>query len=387
MTAFEEYPQKNLETKFVVQAHFRKERSVHLDVRLQNTEKALVGYTIPNPFTVDAPFDTYANAKKIVVGEMDALRKRIDNPNYKFLAIPKAVQPIVWLTVQGLTEKGEVGSTRFGKGAFVIMDKGRVEFGRLSTYFREYWLYGAVFKGRFVARLIPGSTTSDPEDMDSEAKTAFVWLFWKTKEINPYVLTRRAINQEYIPPYNVPALPKEIIEQIPTKYRYWHHKNRDKRLNVRRELVDSKILKLEEEKDVFEEEGEFTLMLQSFKGQFVIRFGPSQTIYHLFLLPSGNEKFNHYVTISDPVRMKGSIAMLEYPKVKKILAKGYIAPGTYYNPTKDTDSFSEVISQGKYKMWRRGKEKIIELTSPRMAGKYILKHETPKSEILLLKKI
>lgn len=396
MTAFEEYPPKNLDTKFVVHAHFRKELSVHLDVRIQYAANALIGYTITNPFTYDKPFISFEKAKKIVEDEKEGLIKRINNPNEKFLAIPKEIQPIVWLKVEGEVEPGEIGATRFGRGAFVVVDQGKVEFGRLATFFREYWFNGDVFQGRCVARLIPGSITSDPELEDSKAITALVWLFWKTKATAPFVLSRTAINQGYIPPYDIPAMPKELVDQIPSKFRFWHHKNKFKRISVRALLVESNILKLteiESTSDIMlkstpEEAGQFSLMIQSFKGQFVIRFGASRTLFHLFLSPSDAKKSHHYVTISDPSKAFEAIALLQYPNVTKTLDKGFVAPSSYYNPTKDTDSFAEIITEGKYSMWETNSGyKLIQFKSPKLFGIFKLRPETPSSEIILLERI
>lgn len=396
MSAFEEYPPKNLDTKFVVHAHFRKELSIHLDVRIQYDVSALIGYTLTNPFSLDHPFDSFENSKKIFEKKKPELEKRIANQNDKFLAVPKEVQPTVWLKVEGEVKEGEVGATHFGKGAFVIVDSGSVEFGRLATFFREYWFHGKIFNGRFVARLIPNSSIDNPDYEGGMAKASLLWLFWKTKETTPFVLSKRAITQGYIPPYDVSAMPKEFSAEIPSKLRFWHHKNKFKRIAVRSALVESNILKLEEQlptttditADTPSERGTFVLMVQSFKGQFVIRFGPSRTIFHLFLSPDGKESSKHYLSITDPVKAADAIAFVQHESVKELLQKGIVPRETYYNSTKDTDSFAEPMTNGKYELWKTelGFD-IIKLSSGKLSGIFKFRHESKDSDILLLEPI
>lgn len=391
MTAFETYPPKNLNTKFVVHAHFRKERSVHLDIRIQFDTKALVGYTLTNPFSVYAPFDSFEGASQIVLDNRIVLEKRLNNPDDKFLAIPKEIQPAVWLTVSGEVEPKEIGGTRFGKGAFVIVDSGLVEFGRLSTFFREYWFHGKIFNGRFVARLIPGERLSDPET-EKRSKTALVWLFWKTLTPSPFVLSKKAILQGYIPPYGISAMQKETVSIIPTKFRFWHSKNKFKRIEIRNKLAESNLIKLNESvvvnrtRSMADEAGGFYFIIQSFKGQFVIRFGASRTIFHLFLTPNLSNRSHHYVSISD-ISSSEQSALLQYEDVKEILVKGPVDIGSYFNPTKNTDSFAEIISKGKYWYWHTDMgSDLIEFASDKLSGRYKLRHETTNSDILLLEK-
>lgn len=393
MSAFEEYPPKSLDTKFVVHAHFRKETSVHLDVRIQYNQSSLIGYTLTNPFNVEKPFESLENAKKIIESKRPDIEKRIANPNDKFLAIPKEVQPAVWLKVEGEVGEGEIGATHFGKGAFVIVDSGSVEFGRLSTFFREYWLHGKLFNGRFVARLVPNSTIDNPDAEGGLSKSNLMWLFWKTKDQDPFVLSKRAITQGYIPPYDISAMPKSLTKEIPSKLRFWHHKNKFKRIAVRSALVESGIVRLEETAPsisdvagvVPDETGKFVLMVQSFKGQFVIRFGPSRTIFHLFLSPHEKESSRHYVSITDPLTALDTIAFVQYDNVKNLLSKGIVPRGTYYNSTKDTDSFAEPLTEGKYELWKSDLGfDIIKITSPKLTGFFKFRHETKDSDIILL---
>ena len=396
MSAFEEYPPKNLDTKFVVHAHFRKETSVHLDIRIQYNEASLIGYTLTNPFSVERPFESFSNAKKIIEEKRPSLEKRIANPNDKFLAIPKEVQPAVWLKVEGEVREGEIGATQFGKGAFVIIDSGSVEFGRLATFFREYWFHGKLFNGRFVARLVPNSSIDNPDVEGGSSKTSLMWLFWKTKDQDPFVLSKRAITQGYIPPYDVSAMPKSLTAEIPSKLRFWHSKNKFKRIAIRSALVESGIIKLEEPSlsvadmttETPDEKGAFSIIVKSFKGQFVIRFGPSRTIFHLFLSPDEKESSRHFVTITDPVKTSDVIAFVQYNNVKKILSKGIVPRGTYFNTTKDTDSFAEPLANGKYEMWRTELGySLLRFASNKFSGVFKLRHETKDSDIILLEPV
>ena len=78
----------------------------------------------------------------------------------------KAPEPNEWLTFEGVSASGNVGSTREWPGVFFIAAKGNTEYGFRSGYFQEYWFHCDQWPGggmRLLFReLSSGVTASNP---------------------------------------------------------------------------------------------------------------------------------------------------------------------------------------------------------------------------------
>jgi hypothetical protein len=72
-----------------------------------------------------------------------------------------------------------------------------------------------------------------------QPRFAFVKLMWKPEDQMPYVLSERAVEKQWMPPYGISALPPEIREQIPREYQYWKVKNIRKAREIRDKLVEA----------------------------------------------------------------------------------------------------------------------------------------------------
>jgi len=161
----------------------------------------------------------------------------IVSPRRKLWVELKRPEPVEWLDVEGVVPPGEVGATPYEFGVFYIWDKGVQYYGAQKPFFKEFFLKGRKFTGRWIYRMIP---RRKPPGVKGE----WLWLFGKPIDQTPYVLTSRAVKEAWIPPYNVSCLPPWIRKQIPKEHRYWLHKSKAKRIEVRNLLV--KMLKKKE---------------------------------------------------------------------------------------------------------------------------------------------
>jgi len=178
---------------------------------------------------------------KALVGELwnDEIVPILKDPNKKILTQRKSSMSPVWLDYEQEIPPGAVGATKELEGQLVILDKGTVEWGTQKPYFHEYFLKGdKIGQRKVVMRKIPTRKSWD-------VKEAFAWLTFFTKpgEI-PYAISRRAVNQNWMPPKGVSALPKAVEEQIPEDRQYWKAKNAKEVRNALVEDIKKKPLKL-----------------------------------------------------------------------------------------------------------------------------------------------
>ena len=216
-------------------------KSVHLDFRIADAAKTyLEGVTIMHerPGRIKEPVDSLADAKRIE-RNWDYYFKMTNKPQ-TYIASPrrklwvewKKPEPIEWLNVEGVVPPGKVGATKYEYGVFSIVDKPVVYVGTVKPDFVELFLYGKRFTGRWVIRLLPNPWR---EEMP---RRRFVWLCWKPEDQMPYVLSRRAVQKNWLPPYGVSCLPPEIRQQIPKELQYWKVRDRQKAREVHKQLVE-----------------------------------------------------------------------------------------------------------------------------------------------------
>lgn len=101
----------------------------------------------------------------------------------KILVVPKAIQPKGWLFQKGTVEIGEAGAGTKLRGHFHILER---EFGLKGDdepNFKEYFLFGKKWNGRFVVRRIkvPMIRYEDKKQIKLK-KPVYRWTFWKTKD-------------------------------------------------------------------------------------------------------------------------------------------------------------------------------------------------------------
>jgi len=170
-------------------------------------------------------------------------------------ATVKLPEPIEWMKVKKyISPPGRIGARYLKKhwGYMVIVDRGLVEhLTRKLDEFEFYFSGGKTFRGRYILRpfgknfnfFSASADEVNPVIVGTSVKNlregkelgGFLWI--KTKNQTPYVLSRRAIQKKFISPKNFSALPQLLKKRIPRKFQYWRHEQLEKRLSVRDELV------------------------------------------------------------------------------------------------------------------------------------------------------
>ena len=132
---------------------------------------------------------------------------------------------------------------------------------------------------------------------------------------------------------------------------------------------------------------DFSLVVQTYKGQKVIREGPSRTVWRIFFdLPiSKKYPITAFALKSNPIETKEISAFwtpcpdkdaLERGKEKEV--KDYLTPeeGSFYNDTKNTPSYCRQLASGKATFFIKAEEfwKFL-LNSKQLKGLFTLKCE------------
>lgn len=150
----------------------------------------------------------------------------------------KAREPIEWLNFEARVPKGAVGATKEREGILHIADRFWVKLGSQKPDFHEYFVTdGGKLNGRLVVRLL--KNVFDPE---RAGRAKFVWMSWFTKAKLPFVLSKRAVEDRYLPPRKHSALPVVVEERVPGDLRYWRM-DRAAALKARDLLVEKRLVR------------------------------------------------------------------------------------------------------------------------------------------------
>lgn len=302
---------------FVIQEHIRG-KSSHLDVRFA-VNNHLIGFTLDDPGRVGDPLRFSNDPEK--------------STKQKVLAQAKARQPKAWLKTTGEIEAGEVGATKHLPAKFKILDKGTYEMGAQKVNFLEVFLNGQKYNGRFVFRKLPR-----PSDTEKAGKRPFVWFVWKPIKQTPYVLSRRSINDNFVPPKGRSALPKEWEDKIPSEFRWWEKnwigsKAIETIIQIRKILLKRNILQLTQLG--------YTLQKKWWKGQKVIRDMP---VVHYTLNFSNGISFD---LDGNPLQERITNAVKKTATEKEMNFAGQVPAGAKSNPNKKIPLTVEILDKGK----------------------------------------
>jgi hypothetical protein len=349
-SALLEYPDEADRLRYAMQFHVRG-RSVHADWRNQIDGDRLVGWTLTgipglskDPVGVD-------EARSMSKASLSAFWKKLKDPTQRFLAVPKATQPRVWLDIKGKFDPGEVGATREKEGFIFPIDTGRVEFGVQMPDFHEYFLSGGKeFHGRLVVRLLPRAQVERGEQpAGTLGRRELIWMAFAPNEQQPFILSKRAVEEGIVPPQGVSALPESIKKKVPPRFRYWEEATEKKRQAVRDELVQA--MAKGDGQINLQETSKFKWALQRryFRGPMVVRTGASTETWDLRLLFPGEDRAHLWVLDQDPTRV-ARVSGVEGPRVAAesldLKERVSIPPGTTLNPTKETPAFIVPIGSG-----------------------------------------
>jgi len=281
--------------KFVMQDHYRG-KGVHLDHRWERLRdgEVLDGMTVAHmkPGIIKEPVRDLKTAYSYT--KRDELFKISNKPGpLRMFADEKKPEPRDWLFVEGVVEPGEVGATPYEFGVFAIRDKGVQYYGAQKPFFKEFFLKGKKYTGRWIYRLIQRRKPVG-------AKAVFLWQFGKPIDQAPYVLSRRAQNENWIPPHNVSCLPPEIREKIPKEYRYWIHRDRKRRIEVRNALRKAlKGLNITYEGVKLEQAVPYGYQWHFWRKRPLIRVGPTAQHWDLRIQLAPKKPLAHFVLYDD----------------------------------------------------------------------------------------
>ncbi|MEN3054122.1 MAG: XkdF-like putative serine protease domain-containing protein [Candidatus Methanosuratincola petrocarbonis] len=317
-----------------------------------------------------------------------------------------------------------VGATRSFPGIFHIIEDGSYVPGARKPWFFEYLIEdGQFFSGRILFRLVrraekqnwdtlrKGDLSPDGEIVlpfgqeEEEAREPGYWLMMtadSADEIHPYVLSSEAVEDNWLPPLGVSALPVAFQKALPKEFRYWEKRRgfeeaRQGAIEFFEELGFSpeKARKFVQSKTSpvnKKEEGNFRLVLQTFKKQFVIRFGPTTAIWWLLLeLP---DRKRLIALSNSPLKMdavSGTQEELENRELIEAVEEDEtldVLPGTTLNPTKETPSRLELLDAGQMKITDQGPGFLkLDFQGKHLKGVWMLYEEEPGAGIFGFQKV
>ena len=282
----------------------------------------------------------------------------------KVWATQKTDEPYEWLFVEGVTPPRTIeespGGTRFYPGIFVIIDSGYVDYGAQKPYFKEYFLKGMHIKGRVVLREVKGLKGS---------RKILDWLYWKPDDQSPYVLSKRAIKDGWLPD-GYSALPQEIEYKVPPNLVYWNTNvdrvEREKRRKILAERFNKEM----------SESSDFILSKRTWKGQTVVRDVPVDD-YHILLPCPISKKFH---LDKNPIFARESTAD-DFTEQGNFFKEGTYPPKSSINPNKKIPAKIEILDKGKFKVIRNEPNLIqVEFEGNLLKGLYVIKR-TSKGEL------
>jgi len=398
----------------VFQLHFRG-RSVHGDFRIL-IDDYLIGWTLSlqKEGAIKEPVLSVTEGKHIAAGydvaEGNPYLKPFLAPDGIYAEPKSARQPRAWLDVADETsDPGSVGATRNFPAVFVLMEHPKVEFGRQSPHFHEYFVSGSKYMNGVV--MFRQLVSQGEQEGGTRAGEAF-WKMFLSKNYLPSVLNRRTVEKGDMPPDGISWLPELLERDVPQEYRYWEKKGADAK-KIRDALVDARIftedsvglvngeIRLIKKKFFTEKDGhmeevvldkdlrtvDYTLSRQSFRGPIQIRTGYSKVFWWLVLDQPGKSGVLAWKLQIDPLSGDNKISaikpMASQVNDKELLAiSGDLKPGSRYNDTKDTPSRIDIVGKGKVDLLDEQSDFLkIRFKSGPLKGAKVLQAEESGSKI------
>lgn len=368
--------------EFVIQAHFRG-ASVHFDIRFRKND-VLEGFTMATAYEgkIKEPVLDMETAEKLLkrddvwkidlkTGKQKERKTIVGKEGEKIWCDFKAMQPVSWLKVEGWTPPRKIepvpGGTKEYPGVFVIVDKGYYAKGADKPYFKEYFLYGQKWKGRIVFRVVAGMKA---------VKELLTWLYWKTDDQTPYVLSKRAVEEKWLPE-GYSALPFELEKQVPEELNYWKEGlSKEERLKRRKALIDYFIEKAIIEMSM-ENSEKFVLTRRWWKGQEVIRKLPVEDWHIKFA------DFRFHLD-KNPI-YSDECSALEFKGENEYFKEGEYKPGSSINPNKKISAFIEKEDEGEFEIVRKTDNLIqVHFMGKKLKGMFIFLKTEKGGEIWAL---
>jgi hypothetical protein len=359
-------------------------KSVHGDLRFEVSKSWAIGWTLYIPKALSKVPESYDEFVALVKKEiLPVLEKKLGDPTQRFTCGKKEPEPVEWLDYRGMVQPGEIGATKNEPGFFYIADRFDVEFGAQKPHYHEYFCDGDLIKGRFCVRLL-----ENKEEWKRTGEGLMTWMAVAAKDKTPYVLSGRAVTKKWIPVFGHSALPKKMRTKVPDKYKYWNYRETNKQREVRDELV-KELGKTLVTQDALGP-AIYKVFRQTWKGQTVIREGPTRTRYYFAICQAteGNAKFV-LSTQNNPLENK-ELAGVLYQEAAALCALSAtltdIAPKSKLNTTQNTPSKIELLESGKVSILSNTNFRRFRLRDGKLEGTWIAFQREEASAIWTLKR-
>ena len=235
-------PSEDEEWLGMIQFDSRK-KNVGIDFRWQVSDSTIAAFTVFVPKGLSRVPEDPADAKKILTKEiLPLVKETMADPLKKFNCQPKK---IISATKDVFKEMVGYGPGYDKKRFMWTLDTFNVEHGCKKPHYVELFCDNDFINGRIVFVKIPNKAEWERTNQGE----ALTWMMFKAKTELPYVLSARAVDKKWIPPYDTSALPRRIRNKIPERFQYWKKKDEKIRLECRDKLVEAikeKLVKLDE---------------------------------------------------------------------------------------------------------------------------------------------
>jgi hypothetical protein len=395
-------PSKKMPLDYVVQVYFRG-RTAYTDIMIKTGKDRLIGWTILNmkPNAIKADVDSIATAKKYLKGYSFSGNKYFDSflkPKNMLSRTIEERDP-AWFNVGNLEiDEGESGTTSDKKGVLITVESGKVDYGMQLSYFHEYFLSGKKFFGqlRFTAIESDGREVERQEPIP-EGET--IWIANFSKEIKPYILTKRSVKKKAMPLDGTSGIPSSLMKDIPKKFKYWKEEDTSKSLQMRSELISSGIITKDSIQNV---EGQYRVVHKKFylgadtnvldsdnftdfelKEQCLINTDSSVVRKEFFLtfkdssLPSVRfQSFQDKDNINN---------LVGFENHSFFGVEGQFDPQTQYNETQSLTAVIKTLDSGNIE-YKRDPQDNVELcfNGAKIVGDYLMKREEPGSKYWII---
>jgi len=287
-----------------------------------------------------------------------------------------ARQPKEWMGVQGVVKPGEVGATKEKEGVLLIVEKGHFWEGAQKPYFHEYFIktdLGNLFpKGKWIRIIVRGVRVAKIDPETKKPKPGQYEMLWRTMIPSDQVAyaLKRGIKKGWKPPKGVIPIPPD--QRTGELWDAWQKFMEGKKETKTEELVA----------------GKFTLHMNSYMGQIVVRAVP-HIEYYLRLQFGG--KVRSWFLDGNPIR-RAEMAALYEGKVnpKWMTFEGALKPGEPYNPTKTLKAQMVIIDSGNVQIdefMEEGKVLLkLKMNGKQLKGNWLLEQEEEGADIFIFKK-
>lgn len=293
--------------------------------------------------------------------------------NTQVISKRKAPFPVAWLDIEGVTPPSKLGgapslggNTKF-PGVFCLVEKGKIEYGAQKDGFHEYFVNGTNNKYRVtIAKNQAGQYNAN-----------------RCEDALPHVLSKEAIEKDWMPRLGLSALPKSIRTQLPKKQRYWLCNTIAKAKSTRNKLykalesgdveIDLTLPYKKAIKKANSDHGHYSLQKQTWHKQPNIDTGPDNTIWWL-RMDLGKDEIVTLKMYDNPLDKDGvSVDIIEEYHKDALSHEGVIKSAHYLNPAKGYTSNLECLDSGKVRFKKANPDVLeveLELEGNELDGVY-----------------